>query len=170
MGRRKVGAPPSRGLNIFILFNTSRKGLLRDAARAFQTETLIPLFVIQCLIFPRKIWYLSFDEFLLCALWAGVGRGESIIQIDKGKLGLPAGGRCYQPNAVIAWRILGEHTDGFPRLIEEDHRGDKTNCCCDCNQPTAGFPLVPKIHRQQYCFEFSLKMSKFERHCHFIEL
>ena len=53
-------------------------------------------------ISPKNMIYLSFDEFLLCALWAGVGRGESIIQIDKGKLGLPAGGRCYQPNAVIA--------------------------------------------------------------------
>ena len=43
--------------------------------------------------------------------------GESIIQIDKRKLGLPAGGRCYQPNAVIAWRIPGEHRAGFRRLI-----------------------------------------------------
>ena len=55
-------------------------------ARAVSRKT--PIYFILLLL----VYYL-FDFFI---------GGESIIQIDKRKLGLPAGGRCYQPNAVIA--------------------------------------------------------------------
>ena len=68
-------------------------------------------------------WSIIFLIFLLAA--------SLLSRLTKGNWDFRRGGRCYQPNAVIAWRIPAEHTTGFRRLICDDHRNDNTNCDYD---------------------------------------
>ena len=86
----------------------------------------------QSLIFPQKSMKLQFWQIPGWVHFGLVLAAASLLsRLTKGNWDFRRGGRCYQPNAVIAWRIPAEHTTGFRRLICDDHRNDNTNCDYD---------------------------------------